>query len=154
MTSSGGNMLTAAPIQLINSPNFFSQLVQWEIVGGNSASLCFQIQINDNLPTRRWMPALGASIAVKFMRARQALQLGTLNNPGNVPNPALPLDQSVTKTAVQDPNDRSLWTIALSATDTQAITSGTVQFTITEGSNTTTFQVPYMIKRIMNGSGC
>ena len=140
-------MLTAAPIQMISAPNFFSQLVEWQIIGGNSANIWFQLQVSDAIGTRRWIPAPGASVSVEFLRAR------TLQVQGGVSS-IPPTSQTFTKPATQLPDDRSMWSVNLLPADTSKIVSGSVVFVITEGANVTTFIVPYMIKRTLTSPGC
>ena len=93
------------------------------------------------------IPAVGASVSIEFLRAR------TLSAQGGLSSIA-PVAQTFTKPATQLPDDRSLWSVSLLSTDTSKIVSGSVVFIITEGTNVTTFTVPYMIKRTLVGPGC
>ena len=133
-------MLQVVAIDMINTPNFFKQAVEWQVTSGNTASLWFQLQTVDSIGTRRYIPSAGALVKVEFMRARSTA----------VGQAA----QTFQKTAAQDANDKSMFRIDLSAADTQNLISGTVKFLITEGANTTTVQQPYFIKKTLTGPGC
>jgi hypothetical protein len=133
-------MLKAQPIEMITAPNFFKLIPEWSIIGGNSASIWFQLQVVDSLGTRRWLPATGALMKLEFMRARSTA-VGQAT-------------QTFQKTAAQDASDKSLFRVDLSAQDSQMIISGSVKFLLTEGANTTSFQEAFILKRTLVGAGC
>jgi hypothetical protein len=133
-------MLKSQPIEMITSPNFFKIIPEWNIIGGNSSSIWFQLQVVDSLGTRRWLPATGAVMKLEFMRARSTAVGQTT--------------QTFQKTAAQDAADKSMFRVDLSAADTQMIISGSVKFLLTEGAATTTFQESFILKRTLTGAGC
>jgi hypothetical protein len=133
-------MLFVKPIEMISSPNFFSEMVEWSVVASSSGSFWFQLKVKDNLSIRRWIPAAGASILVEFMRARAV----AINQPS----------QTFSKTAVQDPQDKSLWRVDLTQQDTSLLISGTVRFILTEGSVVNVITQPYFVTKTMIGAGC
>lgn len=92
------------------------------MTGGVAIDLWGVLQIEDSLGKRSYTPLAGSTLAVLFQRG---------DNIGYVGNAATPL--SFTKTAINDPNNRSLWRIALTAQDATTATSGTLVFTLTEG---------------------
>ena len=131
--------LKVAPIDMVSSPNTFYQVQQWSITGGNSSVLWFQLQISDSLGVRRYMPQSGATVQVQFPRARSL--------------DSLQVSQTVAKAGTFDSNDRSLWKVTLTETDTQSIISGTVKFVLTEGSSSQTIVQNYFISRSLTGAG-
>lgn len=133
-------MLFVKPIEMISSPNFFSEAIEWSVVASSTGSFWFQIKVKDNLSIRRWIPAAGASIKVEFMRARSV----AINQPS----------QTFSKTAVQDLQDKSLWRVDLTQQDTSLLISGTVRFILTEGSVVNVITQPYFVTKTMIGAGC
>lgn len=141
--------LTSTPINMISAPNTFSVLSsgRWEITDPNAQELWLQINTDDQLGFRRYIPAAGATLSVLFQRADSfsvdGVRLSRLQANS----------QSVTKTATADTNDRSLWKISLTPQDTQTILSGTVKFALTEGTTTTTWVQNYFLKKNLTEAG-
>lgn len=126
-------------VNMVSEPNYFFLQPNWSIVGGNATTLWLQLQISDELGTRRYVPQAGATLQVQFPRARSTSNLE--------------VSQTISKAGAVNTDDRSLWKITLTSSDTQGIISGTVKFTLTEGSSSQTFVQNYFIKRTLTGAG-
>lgn len=126
-------------IDMIDSPNIFQES-KWETTPSIASRLYFQLRIKDSLGSRRYIPATGSSVKIDFQRARS---LSPLN----------PVVQTIQKTAVSLPEDRSMFYIDLTSTDTQAIISGTVKVTFVESGVTTIFIHNYFVTRKPVGPG-
>lgn len=125
---------------MVSSPNFFVVRDQhWVLTGGNSDTLWGQLIINDDLGQRRYLPQGASVLKVVFMRARATQVGGT--------------DQTITKTAILLPEDKSLFRIDLSAQDSNQIISGTVKFELTESGKTTTWNQHYFMVRNLTSQG-
>jgi hypothetical protein len=120
-------------IDMIDSPNYFKES-SWTTTPGNSVRLYCQLQIEDSLSARRYMPAAGSTVKVDFLRARS---LSAIN----------PVSQTIQKTAIQISEDKSLFYIDLTTTDTQNIISGTVKVTFTESGTVNVFLQNYFVVR-------
>lgn len=139
----------AKPIQVISAPNYYKELSdgRWEIIDPNTQTLSFQVCIDDELGLRRFIPAAGSTFSVIFQRLAtfetQTLLRGGLKYE----------DNTVTKTATVNSDDRSLWTITLTQADVQAIRSGTVKFVLTQSSVDSTWVQNYFIKKNLTEAG-
>lgn len=120
-------------IDMIDSPNYFKETA-WQTTPGNPIRLYFQLQVKDSLGERRYMPASGSTVKVDFQRARS---LSALN----------PTSQTVQKSAVQIPEDKSIFYVDLTSADTQAIITGTVKVTFVESGVTSIFLQNYFVTR-------
>lgn len=120
-------------IDMINSPNTFKEGA-WVTVPNTPTRLYFQLQVDDALGPRRYIPAVGSTVQIEFPRARSL----TASNP---------VQQSITKNAIQITEDKSMFYIDLTTTDTQAIISGTVKVTFTESSKPNIFLQNYFVVR-------
>jgi hypothetical protein len=120
-------------IDMINSPNTFKEGA-WTTTPNTSTRLYFQLQIDDALGARRYMPIPGSTVQIEFPRARSL----SANNP---------VQQTITKNAIQIAEDKSMFYIDLTTADTQAIISGTVKVTFTESSKANIFLQNYFVVR-------
>jgi len=120
-------------IDMINSPNTFKE-GSWNTTPNTSTRLYFQLQVDDALGARRYIPAVGSTVQIEFPRARS---LSASN----------PVQQTISKNSIQIPEDKSMFYIDLTTTDTQAIISGTVKITFTESSKANVFLQNYFIVR-------
>lgn len=142
-------MFKAVPIDMISAPNFYSVLPsnRWEIVSPNAQSLWFQLYIVDGLGSRPYVPASGSSMTVTFQRA-------DLISLTNTPPPTLTnTSKNVVKTAIIDPNNRSLMRIDMTSQNIQDIVSGTAKFVLTEGATSTTFLANWSVFKKLTDPG-
>jgi hypothetical protein len=127
--------------------NDFTFTNSWSIQNGSTTVLYFILTSEDSTGVRRYIPPVGTSIILNFMRQRNINQI----TPGST------LAQTVSKTAVVvDPRDSSLYQIQLSSAETSTIISGGVQLVLsnpTTGS-TETYMIDYKVKKIMSNAGC
>lgn len=129
---------TVQPVEFY-ALNDFIPKKEWE-VQNSAVSLYFILQKTDQLGTRRFVPTAGSVLTVSFMRARAA-------SVGSAPI-------SVVKTATTvSADDKSFFKVDLSAAEAGNVISGTAMFTLTVSGTPTSFNVPYAVKKIMNGPG-
>ncbi len=143
--------------------NHFSYVDQWQVRAGDPNTLYFQL-VDLDQGGLRYMPGVGVSnqpFSVTVTFPTNAAALNTFNNDTNggfipfgstltfpVTDPA----QVFQVSAVQaDPNDPSVWKIALS--QVQVPNSGNVQFALLEGTNLRRFFVTNMIQVEQLNSG-
>jgi H2-forming N5,N10-methylenetetrahydromethanopterin dehydrogenase-like enzyme len=126
-------MFKIIAIDMINSPNTFKE-GEWAVVPNTSARLWFQLQVDDSLGARRYIPAVGSTVAIEFQRARSL----TASNP---------VQQTFSKNAIQNADDKSMFYIDLTTTDTQNIITGSVKVTFTESAKANVFIQNYFIVR-------
>ena len=138
--------ITVQPIQLYCSPNDFAPFPAgqpWEVTPKSAISLSFQFSTTDTLGTRRYLVPAGRTVSVKFMRAK-VMKLGQPDTAQTFSVPATPMTE-----------DRSIWTINLTADQASMVASGTVVFEIYQGATLVqTIQKNYMVKKIAIGPGC
>jgi hypothetical protein len=120
-------------IDMINSPNTFKEGA-WFTVPNTSTRLYFQLQVDDSLGARRYIPAVGSTVQIEFPRARSLTA-------------SSPIQQTITKNAIQIPDDKSMFYIDLTTVDTQGILSGTVKVTFTESAKANIFLQNYFVVR-------
>ena len=118
-------MMKVFPVNMISAPNFWAPTTEtyWQVTAGIPVVLWGQLGIVDQLGTRPYVPAAGATLAALFQRGDF---IGSITNQ----------NLSVTKTATLDPNFRALINFSLSAADATNVMSGTVVFTLVEGGTT------------------
>lgn len=135
--------LRVVPINMINSPNYWSPTKEtyWPITANTAVNLWGELTIVDSLGTRPYVPALGAILQASFQRGDF---IGSLTNQS----------LSVLKTALLDTNFRALFQLQLAATEATNIISGSVVFTLTEGTNVQTWSQHFMAKKFNVSAGC
>jgi len=126
-------MFKIVAIDMIDIPNDFKE-GSWSVTPSVGTKLYFQLQVEDSLGARRYIPAPGSTVMVEFPRARSL----TASNP---------VQQTISKSAIQLPDDKSLFYLNLTTTDTQGIISGTVKVTFTESGQQNIFLQNYFITR-------
>lgn len=131
-------MFGMTPIEMFNI-NDFQVVSSWTIPNGTPVSISMMLTKTDSLGTRRYIPPTGSTVQLLFLRARAA----TANSQA----------LTITKTATVTPEDRSIYTISLTADDTRNIISGGVQLVITSGSTVNSVNVPYVIKKSYSAPG-
>lgn len=137
--------ITIQPIQLYCSPNDFAPYPSgqpWEVTAKTATTLSFQFQTTDTMGTRRYLVPAGRTVTVKFMRAK-VMKLGQLDTAQTFSVAAVPMTE-----------DRSIWTINLTADQASQVVSGTVVFEIYQGPTLVqTIQKAYAVKKISLGTG-
>ena len=126
-------MFKIVAIDMIDSPNAFKES-SWSITPGTSTRLYFQLQIEDGLGSRRYIPATGSTVVIEFPRARSL----TASNP---------VQQTISKSSIQIAEDKSMFYINLTTSDTQSIISGTVKVIFTESGQQNIFLQNYFVTR-------
>lgn len=141
--------ISAIPLQVISAPNFFTELEndRWEITDPNAQTLWLQLAVDDSLGMRRYIPTAGATLSVIFQRSVE------FNLDGVRINRLQSQDQTVTKTASANADDRSMWQINLTSADAVGILSGTVKFTLTESGTPNTWVQNYFLKKNLTEPG-
>lgn len=130
--------LSARPLLNYVNVNNFSYGNQWIIRAGDPNVLYFQIVDLDQGPANvigqfaplnsfGANPSLSGSVGLRYM-------VGVTNTPAGitVTFPSIDDTQVINATAVQDPNDKSIWSVTLGQNQKPA--SGNVQFAVAEGS--------------------
>jgi hypothetical protein len=124
--------------------NNFSYGNQWIIRAGDPNVLTFQVVDLDQGPAQTignqifGAPSLSGNIGLRYMVGVSTLAAI------NVTFPSIDDAQVITVPAVQDPNDKSIWTVTLGPN--QKPNSGNVIFAITEGSATRRFSALDLLK--------
>lgn len=125
--------------------NSFAFVESWQIPHGSAMQVYFILTQTDTLGTRRYLPPAGSVISLNFMRQR------TLNTVA----PGTTNAQTINKIAtIVDTRDSSLYTVSLTSDDTKTIISGGVQLSVSVGGNTSSYSVPYVVKKIRSNAGC
>ena len=145
-------MFKAIPIEVLSSHNYYSPLPNgaWVITDPNQTSLSFRLDIDDALGQRPYVASSGSLISVIFQRA-SAISL--IQSPTNSFSIQQEESQTVTKTASMDTNNPSIWSFSLTSQDVSAILSGTVKFTLTESSSSTTWLQNWAIQKELTSKG-
>lgn len=131
-------MFGIRPIEVF-SINDFRIIEEWSIPNGASKTISFILTKNDSLGERRYIPASGATVQIKFMRARAASSTAKA--------------VTLTKSAIPKPEDRSMFDVSLTAQDTETIISGGVHVVVTESGSSNNFNVPYLIRKVYADPG-
>lgn len=137
----------AIPIEMISAPNYYAVLkpAHWTVMHSNAITLWFRLEISDSVGQRPYIPSSGSIMKVEFQRAdlygtdSQRLLTSTA--------------QSIEKTANMNSDNRSLMSVNITASDSEKIVGGTVKFTLTEGSQTSTWVFNYAIKKEKTEAG-
>lgn len=133
--------LSLIPINVVSAPNYWAPLGvnYWEVTGGVSKDIWGSLQVEDTLGTRPYIPISGAQLQAVFQRGDH---IG-----GNTTT------LTVTKIAALDTSNRSLAKIALTAQDATSIISGTIVFTLTEGSIQYKWVQNWAVKKLNTSAG-
>lgn len=132
--------LTARPLLNYANVNSFSYANQWIIRSGDPNTMYFQIVDLDQGPANvigQFAPAnqfganstLSGNIGLRYM-----VGVGSGNQPAaiTVTFPSIDDTKVIQATAVQDSNDKSIWSVTLGSNQQPA--SGNVQFAVAEGN--------------------
>ena len=130
--------LSTRPLLNYVNVNNFDYGNQWAIRAGDPNTLYFQVVDLDQGPAQVIGQAnpifgfgqggqLGGNIGLRYM-------VGVTNTPAGitVTFPSIDDTQVINATAVQDPNDKSIWSVTLGPNQKPA--SGNVQFAVAEGN--------------------
>lgn len=137
--------LSARPLLNYANVNSFSYGNQWIIRSGDPNTMYFQIVDLDQGPANvigQFAPAnqfganstLSGNIGLRYMVGVNATPAAI-----TVTFPSIDDTQVINATAVQDPNDKSIWSVTLGPNQQPA--SGNVQFAVAEGNSTRRFSV-------------
>ena len=128
-------------IEMISAPNSFAYKNpnEFHLIGGNAKDLWFQLNISDALGERRYIPTAPMTMKVIFQRG-DGVNFGQAGT-------------TISKTAVQDADDKSLFKVSVSAADSLGVTSGTVKFELTEVGVKTTWVQNWFLKRELTDGG-
>lgn len=133
--------IKVVPIEMILAPNSWKVSTdKWTVTAGLADDLWGQITISDALGVRPYVPALGSTLQAVFQRGDYI---------GSITNQHL----TVTKVALMDTNFRSLVKIALTADEATNIISGTVVFTLTEGTSVEKWTQNWAVKKLNTTAG-
>jgi hypothetical protein len=137
----------AIPIEMIAAPNYYAVLkpAAWTIYHSNAVTLWLRLEINDSVGQRPYTPASGSSLKVEFQRA----DLYTTDSQRLLTS----TPQTIEKTANMSSDNRSLMSVALTASDTEKVVGGTVRFTLTEGTQVSTWVFNYAVKKEKTEAG-
>jgi len=136
----------AVPLDMISAPNYWAPFAdgRWTVTDPNATTLWLQLQISDALGSRRYMVATGGTLSVIFQRADSfTTNQGVLSQ----------TSQGISVSGAVNANDRSLFSVALTQQQVQGIVSGTVKFSLTEGSSTTTWVQDYLLSKSLTRPG-
>ena len=133
--------IKVAALDMIQAPNIFSYIDdnKWAVKGANATVLWGQLFIMDSLSLRRYIPAVGATLQLTFLRA---------DVPGT--NTSRTLNKLVTFSS----DDRSLFSLSLSSSEIDGIVSGGVTFKLTEGASVQTWIQDWAIRKENVTTGC
>jgi hypothetical protein len=139
------------PISIISAPNYYSILPnnRWEVISPNAQNLSFQLRIVDGLGERPYVPASGSLMTVTFQRSN----LIALSTVPTLPSNLTYTPRDVVKTPSQDPNNGSLYTIAMTTQDVTGIVSGSTLFTLVESGQSTTWLFDWSVFKKLTSPG-
>jgi hypothetical protein len=125
-------MFKVTPIEMITAPNYWAPIPEprWTVYDPNASVLWGLLVISDSLGERRYIAASGATITATFQKADSLASTS-----GKLVYTA----QSIDILGAFNANDRSLFSITLTADQTKAVVSGTIKFKLIEGSSNTTW---------------
>ena len=130
------------PIDVLSLPNDFTDKSQWSVSAGTGETLYFQLQVDDSLGLRRYIPGASDTVKLVFMRARSST-LGVADTA-----------QTFEVSCTANTQDRSLWSCTLTTAQVGLLISGTVQMKLTSGTTVYTYNRSYAIKKIVTDAGC
>lgn len=142
--------LFISPIDMTLEPNFYAPTGKqyWTVTGGVATDLWGVLQISDNLGTRPYIPAVGATLTALFQRG-ELIGVMTVG----VPPTATPNNNTVNKTCVLSAQNRSLLKMSLTSQEATNITSGSVVFTLTEGTTVNKWVMNWGMKKLNTTAG-
>lgn len=155
--------LTSVPIINFASINDFQTASQWTIRATDQQTLYFQLFDLDNQNTASpasYFPLNGGffNAAIQTAPQRYIAGVGSSSQPVvmTVTFPSLDPSLTFTYTATQDPNDNSVFSLALPGyiNAGRAPASGNVNFSLTQGTVTWTWTVQNMVAAEVANSGC
>jgi hypothetical protein len=128
------------PVEYTNV-NMFLPMSTWSLVHNSPATISFVLQITDGMGTRRFVPPVGTSVKLGFVKSRAPV-VGSSS-------------QIISKTAVQlaPTEDRSLYKVDLTAADTSVLITGGITLSITITGVEYVFNIPNIVVKNMNLPG-
>lgn len=142
--------LILTPIEMLQAPNLWSPTGNtfWQVVGGVAVDLWGVLQVIDNLGTRPYTPSVGATLQAVFQRG-DLVGVPFLG----LPSTQTPNTYTVTKTCTFDTNNRSLIKMGITAQEATNITSGTIVFTLTQGSAVEKWAQNWAVQKLNTTAG-
>ena len=130
------------PINMITPPNAWANSKDnfWVVTDAVAIDLWGILTISDAMGSRPYVPAAGASLQATWMRGDYI---------GSITNQQL----TVNKVASFDTNFRALVKISLIAQEATNVISGTIMFTLTEGSIINKWNQSWACKKLNTGAG-
>jgi len=127
---------------MVNAPNMWMPLKEtyWSVTSGDAVDIWGCLKIVDYYGERAYVPALGSTMTVTFMRGDY---ISSLTNQ----------HLTVNKTAIMDTNCRSFFKLSLTSTEATNIITGTVNFILIEGLAAQKWQQHYFVKKTNVGPG-
>lgn len=128
------------PIEYTNV-NLFLPISAWQVSHNCPATLSFILMISDAAGSRRFIPPVGSSVKLSFVKSRAPVVGST--------------SQVIVKTAVQlaATEDKSLFKVDLTAADTSALITGGITLTVTISGVEYSFNVSNIVTKKMNQPG-
>jgi hypothetical protein len=114
-------------IKLLNigaTLNNHKRVSQVQIAKGETCEIAFQL-VDLDQDGLRYIPQAGATVEVKIARIDE---VGFVNGERTFTN------KTITRPAAGWADDRSVWRVPLTTTDTESLVSNSIQVTLTEGS--------------------
>lgn len=136
--------ITFEPIEVVSLPNYFSELRKWEIPNTQPAILYSRLMIEDSLGSRRYIPAIGSTIKIRFMRSR-TINIG-LQSQSDA--------QTFEVVGFFDGSDRSIVGFSLDSSQVGKIYPSTVQLILRENNVDKILQKNFVLNLITSGVGC
>ena len=127
----------------MTAPNYFADVPEFVLTQGQAITLWLRVTLTDALGTRRRIPAAGATVKLRFPRARQAVV-------GN----ATAQDQTFEVNGVLLSDDRSMASFSLTADQVSKVFPGNAILIITEGANVTTVTKNLVLKKVYPAGTC
>ena len=138
-------MLNAVKILTnVSNVNLYDVVSTRDIRAG-SYTVDFYIQLWQSDKAIRYVPALGATVVIEFLRSDTVA--------------LVPVSQKVTLTCTEAfkhplPSDRSVWKGTLVAADILKITTGGFRVTVTEATQVTTLWSDMTIRKLPSSESC
>ena len=136
--------ITLQPLNMMSAPNFYAESPEFVLTQGQATTLWIRVDLTDALGTRRRIPAAGATIKLRFPKARQAV----------VGSTTVGQDQTFDITGVLLSDDRSMVSFSLTADQVSKTFPGNVLLIIVEGSNTVTITKSLVLKKVYPAGTC
>jgi hypothetical protein len=128
------------PIEYTNV-NLFLPMSAWTVSHNSPATIQFVLVVTDGIGTRRFIPPAGSAVKLSFVKSRAPV-VGSVS-------------QIISKTAVQlaATEDKSLFKVDLTASDTATLITGGITLSVTIAGVEYSSNIPNIIVKNMNQPG-